>query len=143
MLGCRETDVQTGAGGRTAFAWADSGFGPLAAGDALAGRWFEETLEPTRDHVARGRALSPNGAPAAIASTFGKGKTLTLGSFVSAAYQSRPDATTARFFVALLAWAGVTARPVSGRARRRGPHPRAWGRPRRDRLQPRERGAAK
>jgi hypothetical protein len=36
---------------------------------------------------------------------------LTLGSYVSAAYQSRPDETVQRFYSALLDWAGVE-RPV-------------------------------
>jgi len=110
VLGCRETDVQTGSGGRTTITWADSGFTPLAAGDAIAGRWFEETLEPTRP-TSRVVARFADGRVAAIAAVFGKGRTLTLGTFISAAYQSRPDPATARFFVALLAWADVKARP--------------------------------
>ena len=49
-----------------------------------------------------------DGAPAAILSTFGQGRTLMLGSCLSAAYQSTPTAEAERFFAGLLAWAGVT-----------------------------------
>lgn len=45
-------------------------------------------------------------------SDYGRGRTLMLGSYVSAAYQSTPSADTARFYRALLDWAGVS-RPVS------------------------------
>ena len=41
-------------------------------------------------------------------STYGKGRTLMLGSYVSAAAQSTPSAAAERFFAGLLEWAGVT-----------------------------------
>jgi hypothetical protein len=53
-----------------------------------------------------------SGAPAAVVSTFGKGKTLVLGSYVSAGYASQPQETGRRFFDGLLDWAGVR-RPVA------------------------------
>jgi hypothetical protein len=48
------------------------------------------------------------GAPAAVLSAFGQGKTLLLGSYVSAAYQAGPTKEGEQFFAALLGWAGVT-----------------------------------
>ena len=41
-------------------------------------------------------------------STYGKGQTLMLGSYVSAAYQSTPSPAVERFYSGLLEWAGVT-----------------------------------
>ena len=41
-------------------------------------------------------------------STYGKGRTLMLGSYVSAAAQSTPTPEAERFFAGLLEWAGVT-----------------------------------
>jgi hypothetical protein len=47
-----------------------------------------------------------------VESTFGQGRTLMLGSYVSAGFISRPEETTRRFYAALLDWAGVS-RPVA------------------------------
>jgi hypothetical protein len=44
-------------------------------------------------------------------SAYGKGRTLMLGSYVSASFQSTPTPEVKRFYNALLAWAGVS-RPV-------------------------------
>ncbi|MGC9998574.1 MAG: hypothetical protein ABSE21_00610 [Bryobacteraceae bacterium] len=40
-------------------------------------------------------------------SSYGQGRTLMLGSYVGAAYESRRDPVTVRFYNALLDWAGV------------------------------------
>jgi hypothetical protein len=40
--------------------------------------------------------------------TFGKGRTLMLGSYVSAAAQSAPTPEAEKFYASLLGWAGVT-----------------------------------
>lgn len=103
-MGCRETDVQTGARGRTELRWTASNL--LNPGDVVPGRWYEETLEPLSPS-ARVVATFANGSPAAVMSTFGKGKTLMLGSYVSAAYESTPTPAVERFYSALLDWAGV------------------------------------
>jgi beta-galactosidase len=106
VMGCRETDVQTGKDGRTTLKWTGSelkGFGP---GEALPARWYEETLQPLGPQ-ARVVATFPSGAAAAVASTYGKGKTLMLGSYVGAAYETRRDAAAVRFYAALLDWGGV------------------------------------
>jgi beta-galactosidase len=109
VAGARETDVQTVAKGAAALV-ALEGLPGLSAGDRLPGRWFEETLEPVAG--ARAVARFASGAPAAVVSSFGKGKALTLGSYVSAGFVSQPDPATRRFFEGLLDWAGVV-RPVA------------------------------
>jgi beta-galactosidase len=109
VLGARETDVQTVEKGKASLR-AEDGLPGLRAGEALPGRWYEESLEPAPG--ARVLARFGSGAPAAVESTFGKGKTLVLGSYVSAAFVSQPDEAGRRFFEGLLDWAGVR-RPVA------------------------------
>ena len=110
-MGCRETGVQTGARGSTALVWSDASIPGIAAGLRVPARWYEETLEPLGTQ-ARVAAHFPDGSAAAVVSTYGKGKTLMLGSYVSAAYESAPSRETERFYASLLDWAGVT-RPVT------------------------------
>ena len=110
VMGCRETEISTGDKGRTELRWTSASFPGMKSGDALPARWFEEALAPVNDR-ARVLAEFAGGRPAAIESTFGKGKTLTLGSYVSAAAFSSPSETASRFFAGLLQWAGV-ALPV-------------------------------
>jgi beta-galactosidase len=113
VLGCRESAIQTGAGGRTTLRWSDSSIPGVTAGDVLPARWYEETLEPLSPgarvvaQFAGPEGKDPETGAAAVLAEFGRGKVLTLGSYVSAAYQSRPDAAVQRFYSALLDWAGV------------------------------------
>jgi len=107
VMGCRESAVQTGAAGRTTLRWSDASIPGLKAGDLLPARWYEESLEPL-DRSARVVARFANGDAAAVASTYGRGKTLMLGSYVSAAYTTGPTAQAERFYAGLLDWAGVT-----------------------------------
>jgi beta-galactosidase len=83
----------------------------LHEGDRLPGALFEETLEPASPG-ARVVARFANGDPAAVASSYGRGKALTLGSYLGVAYEKHRDATARRFFTGLMDWAGVS-RPVS------------------------------
>jgi beta-galactosidase len=106
VMGCRETAVQTGKEGRTTLRWTGSDLKGFAPGEVLPARWYEETLAPLGPQ-AQVVAMFPSGSAAAIASTYGKGKTLMLGSYVAAAYETRRDAAAARFYSALLDWAGV------------------------------------
>lgn len=106
VMGCRELHVQTGDKGRTELRWTGTEIPGLKPGDTLPARWYEESLEPLAPR-ARTVATFSNGAPAAVTSTFGKGKTLMLGSYLSAAYQSAPSSVAGRFFAGLLEWAGV------------------------------------
>jgi beta-galactosidase len=111
VTGCRERAVQMTPSGRTELRWTANDIAGLKEGDRLPGVLYEETLEPAGPH-ARVVARFANGQPAAIASTFGSGKTLTLGSYLGVAYQNRHDAVAQKFFGGLLDWAGVT-RPVT------------------------------
>ncbi|MBL8290317.1 MAG: beta-galactosidase [Bryobacterales bacterium] len=107
VMGARERDVQTVQAQTAVLEWTAAGFAPLPPGARIPGRWYEEALEPS--HVnARVAARFPGGAPAAVLSNFGQGKTLLLGSYVSAAYQAKPTQEGEQFFAALLGWANVT-----------------------------------
>ena len=90
VMGSRETDVQTGKAGRTILKWTGSDLPGFNAGETLQARWYEETLEPlgAQAHVV---ATFPNGNAAAVISEYGKGKTLMLGSYVGAAYETRRE----------------------------------------------------
>lgn len=109
VFGAREVAVQTAPGGRTQLTWTGlpTDLPGLPAGTTLPARWYEETLEPLYGR-ARVVATFPSGGAAAVLSTHGRGRTLLLGSYVSAAYQSTPAPGVAAFYAGLLQWAGVT-----------------------------------
>ncbi len=107
VMGAREAAIETAPDGRATIHWTGSDLPGVMPGDRLPARWYKETLEPMSSE-ARVVAEFEDGAPAAVMATYGKGRTLMLGSYVSAAYQSTPALESARFFRALLAWAGVT-----------------------------------
>ena len=81
VMGCRETAVQTADRGndrgRTSLRWTDAARPGMSAGDQLPARWYEETLEPLSND-ARVVARFANDAAAAVASSYGRGKTLLL-----------------------------------------------------------------
>jgi beta-galactosidase len=108
VTGCRETAVESVAGLKTELVWSADEI--LHPGDRLPARLFEETLEPAgpQSHVA---ARFASGAPAAVFSRFGRGRALTLGSYLAVAFEVQRDPALARFFSALLDWARVD-RPV-------------------------------
>jgi beta-galactosidase len=106
VVGCRETAIETAPNGRTTIRWASADLPGVAAGDVLPSRWYKETLEPLSSD-ARIVARFDDGAAAAVMGTYGKGRTLMLGSYVSAAAQSTPTPEAERFFDGLLQWAGV------------------------------------
>jgi beta-galactosidase len=107
VMGARETAIETGVNGRTELRWTGTGIPGVQQGDRLAARWYEETLEPIGPQ-ARAVAEFADGSAAAVQSQYGRGKTLMLGSYVSAAYQSTPTPDVERFYAGLLTWAGVT-----------------------------------
>jgi beta-galactosidase len=111
VLGARETAVESVAKGQASLRSLEDGLPGLRAGEALPGRWYAETLEPT-GKASRVVARFESGAPAAVASTFGQGRTLALGSYVSAGYVTEPADATRRLYASLLDWAGV-ARPLA------------------------------
>ena len=110
VTGCRETEVHSVPGLRTELHWTGSEIAGVPSGARLPARLYEETLEPSGPQ-ARVAARWANGSPAAVLSTFGRGKTLTLGSFLAVAYELQKDPVEQRFFQGLLDWAGVE-RPV-------------------------------
>jgi beta-galactosidase len=107
VVGARETAIETAPNGRTSITWSSGELSGVNKGDQLPARWYKETLEPTSP-TARIVGRFENGSAAAVMSTYGKGRTLMLGSYVSAAYQSTPTPAVERFYAALLEWAGVT-----------------------------------
>lgn len=111
VMGCRESAVQSVPGGRTELVWVDGSFPGLSAGDRLPAGLYEETLDPLRGD-ARVVARFADGRSAAVASSFGRGKTLALGSYLSVMAQAQPTPALQRFFEALLDWTGVD-RPVT------------------------------
>ena len=100
VFGARETAVETAPQGRTRLVF--------EGGRAVPARWFAETLEVTR---AQSKVVGrfENGEAAAVESSFGKGRALLVGSYVSAAYQTTPTAEGAAWFAGLLEWPSVTA----------------------------------
>ncbi|MBI4892047.1 MAG: beta-galactosidase trimerization domain-containing protein, partial [Acidobacteria bacterium] len=97
VFGAREAAIETAPQGHTRIAF--------SSGATVPARWFQESFEISRGTVA-GRF--EDNSPAAVESTFGKGKTLLVGSYPSAAYHSTPTPEAARWFAGLLAWAGIT-----------------------------------
>lgn len=106
VMGARETAVETAPGGRTTIRWTGDDLPGFAAGSSLPARWYRETLE-TASPDARIVARFEDGSPAAVMSSFGRGRTLMLGSYISASAQSTPTPEAERFFRGLLRWAGV------------------------------------
>ena len=107
VVGAREVAVETAANGRTSILLMGTDLPGMKTGDRLPARWYKETLEPLSPS-ARVIAHFEDGGAAAVMATYGAGRTLMLGSYVSAAYQSTPTPETARFYRAVLGWAGVT-----------------------------------
>src|SRR5450759_946219 len=114
VMGRRETAVETGDRGRTSLRWTGGAWPGMACGEQRPARWYEETLEPLSSD-ARVVARFAGDAPAAIASSYGRGKTLMLGSYVSAAYETAASRETERFYAGLLKWAGVSLPVFSGK----------------------------
>jgi hypothetical protein len=104
LLGCRETDVQTAKSGRTTLRWDAAAL--LDRGETLPARWFEETLTPVGPQATT-VARFAGGASGAVLNTFGKGKTLTFGSYLAAAYQTQPSPSVQKLYSALLDLARV------------------------------------
>jgi beta-galactosidase len=111
VVGAREAAIETAPNGRTVIVWSGTDLPGVSEGERLPGRWYKETLEPLSAQ-ARVVARFEDGSPAAVMSAFGQGRTLMLGSCLSAAYQSTPTAEAERFYAGLLAWAGI-ALPVT------------------------------
>ena len=110
VMGAREVAIETAPGGRTSLRSSGKGLPGLAAGAVLPARWYKETLEAVGADAAV-VARFEDGSPAAVVSSFGRGRTLLVGSYVAASAQSTPTPESEGFFAGLLDWAGV-ARPL-------------------------------
>ncbi len=82
-------------------------------GEKVSGRFFLQEYE-----VAGGTAMGKfaNGHTAAVESSYGKGRTLLIGSFPGAGYFKHHSTETRKFFAGLLEWAGVTQQVTSSEA---------------------------
>jgi beta-galactosidase len=120
VMGAREGTVETVRPKGASIRWKSTDLPGVSPGTLLAGRWYRETLVPA-SAAARVVAEFEDGSPAAVMSTYGKGRTLLLGTYASAAHQASPTAEGDRFFSALAAWAGavrpieVTGSPIEAR----------------------------
>ncbi len=109
LFGCRESAIRTVPAKTAALVWSGADIPGIKEGERIPGRLFEEAFEPI---APRGRVVA-NGSqgPIAVMSAYGKGKTLMLGSYLAAAFETTRDEALGRFFAGLLDWAGVE-RPV-------------------------------
>ncbi|HET7712674.1 MAG TPA: beta-galactosidase trimerization domain-containing protein, partial [Thermoanaerobaculia bacterium] len=112
VCGCRETAVQSTPTAKTEMAVV-SEFAGLRAGEKLKGVLYEESLEaaPHADTIAR----FADGTGALTVARHGKGRMITIGTFLGAAYEADRDETTARFLRGIVESSGVT-RPVESSA---------------------------
>jgi beta-galactosidase len=79
-------------------------------GHAIGGQFFLQEYQPLGGQVAGQYA---NGHVAAIEHTFGRGKTLLIGTFPGGGYERNHQPETREFFAGLLPWAGVRAQVQS------------------------------
>ncbi|HUP45745.1 MAG TPA: beta-galactosidase [Thermoanaerobaculia bacterium] len=106
VCNCRETEVEQSPTGKTEMTMAID-FAGLSAGDKVRGTLYEETLTPLSP-AATVVARFPDGSPAMISSTYGKGKMLAIGTFLGTAFETDRDETLGRFLNGLAGWAGIT-----------------------------------
>jgi len=111
IVGCRETSIQRTASGKSSLeiVGADPSIPGLRTGDRLEGGLYEEALEPL-NASAKVIAKFPNGSAAMVVSSFGKGKTLAIGTFLGMSYEARRDSKLKEFFNGMLPWAGISSR---------------------------------
>jgi beta-galactosidase len=104
VMGCREADVETVRREEATLEWTAEEI--ARPGELIAGRWYRESLEPLGPH-ARVVARFPDGTAGAVLSKFGRGRTLMLGTYAGAAFETQRGNGARRFYEALLAWAGI------------------------------------
>ena len=73
----------------------------------LKGANFAESIEPIKDRQTQILAVLEDGSPCMVASEFGKGKTLFIGSFLGLANNPSSDENNNQFILNLLDWANV------------------------------------
>jgi len=77
-------------------------------GDILKGAHFAESVEPLKGRETQILASLDDGTPCMVASQYGKGKTLFVGSFLGLANHPSSNENNDRFILGLLDWAEIT-----------------------------------
>jgi beta-galactosidase len=106
VFGAREASITPAARHTLTITAAHPATPRLAAGASLTGHVYQEALETT-SAAAQVVAKFVDGAPAMVASSYGRGKTLFVGSFLSMAFERTRERNLEEFFQGLLEWAGV------------------------------------
>lgn len=75
--------------------------------DSLKGTYFAESLQPIKDRPIQVLASLDDGTPGIIASKYGKGETILLGSFLGIANHPDADQKNNQFLMNLLDWAKI------------------------------------
>ena len=98
VCGCRETAVQMTSTGKAEVV--------LDNGDRFKGVLYQETLD--------GHAIAhfADGSAAIVMSTFGKGRMMTIGTFLGTAYESDREESLGKFIRSLLDWSGIAKPPA-------------------------------
>jgi beta-galactosidase len=99
VCGCRETAVQMTSTGKAEVV--------LDNGDRFKGVLYQETLD------GRPIARFTDGSSAIVTSTFGKGRMMTIGTFLGTAYESDREETLGKFIRSLLDWSGIAKPPAA------------------------------
>jgi beta-galactosidase len=95
VCGCRETSVQQTASGKS----------EITVGAAkIRGALYEEVLTPSTGKVI---GTFADGSPAIVDSRFGKGKMMTIGTFLGTSFETDKDDPTGAFMRGLLDWARI------------------------------------
>ncbi|MFZ2493846.1 MAG: beta-galactosidase [Thermoanaerobaculia bacterium] len=105
VCGCREEAIQTTPTGKTELELVVP-FGGLEAGTKLQGLLFAESLKPSA--TARMVAKFADGTAAVVEHAYGKGRMLTVGTFLGSAFEADRRAELSRFLIGLLDWANVS-----------------------------------
>ena len=79
----------------------------LAKGDTLKGGYFAESLEPLKDSQAKILASLDDGTPGIVASHYGKGETILIGSFLGLANHPVAHPNNNQILLNLLDWAKI------------------------------------
>ncbi len=80
----------------------------LKPGDLLRGAYFAETLTPLKSANSQILAILDDGFPAMVASRYGKGETIGIGSFLGMANHPIADENNNRFLRGLMDWAKIS-----------------------------------
>ena len=104
VLGCREIEIMPLAKtGVIEIKVADEAFPLLKPGDKLDSLFFEESLD-VFGKASRVVATFPDGRPAVVAASHGKGRAIIVGSFLGSAYHHFKNPNNGKFFAGLAEW---------------------------------------